>query len=380
MRSFCFSWFVSAAPAMHANLLFRMGIACCSRLLIFCLTTRVSRNHTQVSSNSNAWERQQKSTRLDSCLVADAHCGRSYSSPLRQSTPSLYRRSRGQTTSRNEHNEASENGCTGRTCCLVNLVAWKSGKLVCFRQAPGCLSHFCAASLNPLGSSLQFSASSFPCTPRPSASTIESSASHTLTFLSGTRRSIDGLLGLRESRRGLFFDGPRWRITAPRNAQLVLHETPIQLRERTSEGMVENECSKLAPLSHCKNRRAAASQHKPSVCTQRSNLPTDVLRHVKLTQQTSTGVNVSSRRGQDRFRHVEVSESGADGFARTATLVVGGHAENGLPDDVVESFVEVNKDGRSRQATWCGRLVLCSSDSCSRIGWVGYRTALGSFF
>ena len=249
------------------------------------------------------------------------------------------------------------------------LAVWRTWirgnhrKLVCFRQAPGCLYHFCAASLNPLGSSLQFSASSFPCTHRPSASTIESSASHTLTFLSGTRRSIDGLLGLRESRRGVFFDGPRWRITAPRNAQLVLHETLIQLRERTSVGTVENECSKLAPLSHCKrseNRRAAASQHKPSVCMQSRNLPNDVLRHMKLTQQTSAGVNVFSRRGQDGFRHVEVSESGADGFARTATLVVGGHAENGLLDDVVESFAEVNKrwPQQASGVVWEARAVL----------------------
>ena len=235
-----------------------------------------------------------------------------------------------QTTSRNEHNETYENGCTGRTCCLENLDTWKSGKLVCFRQAPGCLSDFGAPSLNPLESSLQFSASSFPCTPRSSASTIESSTSHTLTFLSGTRRSTDGLLGLRASRRGVLLDGPRWCITAPRNAQLDLHETLIQLRERTSVGMVENECSKVASLAHCKrseNRRAAASQHKPSVCMQSRNLSTDALRRMKLTQQTSTGVSVFSRRGQDRFRHVEVSESGADGFARTATLVVGGHAE-----------------------------------------------------
>ena len=105
---------------------------------------------------------------------------------------------------------------------------------------------------------------------------------------------------------------------------------------------------------------------------QSRNLPNDVLRRMKRTQQASIGVNVSSRRGQDRFRHVDASESGADGFARTATLVVGGHAENGLPDDVVESFAAVNK-------TWgCGRFVLCSTDSSSRIGWVGYRAALGS--
>ena len=220
-------------------------------------------------SDSNAWKHSIRPLVLtlawSRTLAADV---RSYSLPLWQSSPSLYRRSRGQTTSRNEHNEASENGCTGRTCCLENLDTWKSGKLVCFRQAPGCLSHFCAASLNPLGSSLQSSASSFPCTPRPSASTIESSTSHTLTSLPGTRRSIDGLLGLPASRRGVLFDGPRWRTTAPRNAQLVLHETLIQLRERTSVGMVENECSKVASLAHCKrseNRRAAASQHKPSV-------------------------------------------------------------------------------------------------------------------
>ena len=84
------------------------------------------------------------------------------------------------------------------------------------------------------------------------------------TLCSANVRSdiLDRMLGHRETLRRFLFNGPRWRVAAPRSIQRVFLRTLAQARKRTPEDKLEDKCSKLAPLSHSKrsvNRLAAAS-------------------------------------------------------------------------------------------------------------------------